>query len=101
MAGAFTAWFGLSTRQGTCLPTPESCIPGTAGSPPVTAMLALPSGCASQFLQVKSFVTHRILNPSAIILFQQAEESGQRRFHAFLRHITADRTLRKTVRHDV
>jgi hypothetical protein len=64
-------------------------------------MLALPSGCASQFLEVKSFVTHRILNPSAIVLFQQAEESAQRRFHAFLRHITADRTLRKTVCHDV
>jgi hypothetical protein len=55
MAGAFTAWFNLSTHQGTFRPTPENCIPGTAGSLPVTATLALSSGCAAEFLEVTSF----------------------------------------------
>jgi hypothetical protein len=55
MAGASSAWFDLSTRQGIFLPKPENCIPRSAGSLPVTAMLAPSSGCASEFLEVTSF----------------------------------------------
>ena len=64
MAGAFTAWFNLSTRQGTFLPTMEA----------IKHVASVRHELLNHVEAVSPHVTHHILNPSAIVRFQQAED---------------------------